>query len=446
VANNGVLSSNEASLPIPVRTRLKGQEDTNEASLKEHRYTEIRPKQCSEIYKVRKLYVGLLRDLPPPVAVQEKWDLEVRPDLERHLCQATSLLSKSLRDEEVITEAVLCMAGKKCTPSSVLLVPGATCPQQSVALKPTVWIYCGGRKCKKKVESVVRSLAYLDHFLDKFYMEPAYVSLHAPWPAAGESTLDGLHAQKQGHEISFSIQRPSLGQSNICGAKVKFIIQTSDGILERVSTFGGMIVVDNKVYGLTSAHAIVNHIIQNSFRGHAARIEPTSDGSNSDSEYEGSSDSESETSDESFYSLPRQMTHADRPTTESQHFQGRAEGPWTKLSLPKIVAYMGNGTTSGDYFFPISSPKTSDFALIDLGTLPTLQNGFHDPDQGTIMDISHYIPTSNLSQGEVWIITSCSDQPFRGYLLNGSASLILRGTSLHTKKIQVAFPGGMLVC
>ena len=425
-------------------TRAEGQATTKDTSQTVQRYIEIRSKRCTEVYKVEKLYVGLLRELPPPSAVQDKWDQEVRPDLERHLCQATSMLPKSMRDEAIITEPVLCMAGKKCSPASVVMAPGATCPKDPIALKPTVWIHCGSKKCKRKVLGAIRNLAYLNHFLDRFCMEPPYASLHAPWPAAGERSLDAPRLEEKAHKLSFAVQCPASGWTTICGAKARFTIETPDGVIERYSTIGGLVVVENSRFGLTSAHAIMNNFLDRSYNASTEEIESTDDfSSDSGSDSETGLDSGSETSSRSPCSFQARPTSTRSPSTEAHRVHGMAEGVWWELQLPKVLAYIGRGTTSGDYSFPDPAPNTSDFALIDVGSLQTLPNRFHDLDHEIVPDISEYIPTCELVKGEVWIIATCGDKPLKGYLLEGDASVVLRGTVMRTKKIQVAFAGGM---
>lgn len=442
VANGDVFWNGQISHTVAMRTRHEGQANGKDAPLSVQKYVEIRPKRCSEVYKVQKLYVGLLRELPPPSAVQDKWDQEVRRDLEEHLRQATSMLPKSMRDKEIITEPVLCMAGKKCSPTSVVVASSATCPKDPIALKPTVWIHCGSKKCKKKVLATIRNLAYLNHFLDRFCMEPPYVSLQAPWPAAGEHPSDAQLVGEKFPKISFAVQCPASGWTTVCGAKARFTIQTSDGIMECYSTLGGMVIVKNSVFGLTSAHAIVNYLLESSNRTSTDELESTDDcSSDSGSDHEISSDSGLETSPGSPCSSQRRTTSTSRPSAEVHRIHEVEEGIWVELQLPRILAYMGRGTISGDYSFPTPVPNMSDFALINLGTLRTLPNGFQDPVRETVTDILDFIPTSDLLGGEVWIIATCCDKPLVGYLLEGDASVILRGTVMRTKKIQVAFPG-----
>lgn len=415
-------------------------------------YSKYLSKRCPDVYKVDKYYVGRLKELPPPSSVQGKWDEEVRPDLERHLCQATNMLSKSMPDEEVITEPVLCMAGKKCSPTSVPLEPGATCPKDPVALHPTIWIYCGGRKCKKQVSKAVSNLTYLQHFLKRFSMEAPHISLYAPWPAVREhspvSPHQSLHqiAPIPTNNISFAIQQMFSGQETICGARARFSIGISGGKVERYSTIGGLIVVDNSLFVMTSAHAIVNWLLANSRGIFSDETGSRSDMSTSaDSESDTSSDSGSATSIDSTISCSGRVASPGSPLPEARSLDAIEEGIWTDLGLPRIMAYMTHGTINGDYSFPYQAPSTSDFALAEVRTGASLLNEYYDPDDDSMTMITDHMPVQELSSEFVWIVTKCGNTPLKGYLLAGDACVILRGTVMRTKKIQIPVVGGMFI-
>ena len=113
-------------------------------------YVQYHPRRSS-VHKIDKFYVGLLRGLPPPDDVQVKWNTDVRTVLENDLCQATRQLPQHMTDEEVMIELVLCMAGRKCSRSESALLIGNQQIENPLRMKPTVWIHCGSKKCKKKV-------------------------------------------------------------------------------------------------------------------------------------------------------------------------------------------------------------------------------------------------------------------------------------------------------
>lgn len=159
--------------PSNVQTRV----ETSTISVRS--YVEVRPKQSPDIYKIRKCYVGRLKELPPPQVIREKWNCDVREGLENHLCQATSTLSTSMRDDEIIIELVLCMAGKKCSPEAVAMYGVNSCPKDPVILKPAVWIHCGSKKCKKKV-GVPMMLMFIIKGIDGELGRRSYSKLNIP--------------------------------------------------------------------------------------------------------------------------------------------------------------------------------------------------------------------------------------------------------------------------
>lgn len=348
-----------------------------------------------------------------------------------------------MRDEEVITEPVLCMAGKKCSPASAPLEHSTAYLKDPVALNPTIWIYCGSKKCKKKVSEAIRHLSYLDHFLVRFFMEAPHASLHAPWPAAEERQSQSLHPTAEFENMSFAIQESTSGLKTVCGARTRFTVKTSNSIVERYSTVGGLIVVENSLFAMTTAHAIVNCWLECSQSTSSEETKSTSNASSdAGSDCETSSDSGADASPDSSYSSPVRMASAKPPSTREKEVLESKEGIWTNSKLPKILAYINRGTTNGDYSFPIPAPSTSDFALMDTASFMQLSNKYRDLDHNTIETVSDHISTCDLHSGDVWIITSCSDAPVKGYMLEGAASIILRGTIMHTKKIQVALISG----
>jgi hypothetical protein len=362
--------------------------------------------------------------------------------LEIHLCQATNLLPKSMRDEDLITEPVLCMAGKKCSSISVSLQPGATCPDDPVLLRPTVWIHCGSKKCKKKVSDAVRQLSYLNHFLSKLDMEPPHVSLHAPWPAGEEHLSQSPCLTGNFNEISFAIQDRTSTFKTIYGARARCTFRTSEGIGERFSTIGGLVVVKSSLFAITTAHTIVNCSLEISSVSIRETGSTSNSSSDTSSDCETSSDSEADASTGDPYLLPAPITSVRRLAVNSGEPHESMEGTWTNTELPNILAYMNRGTIDGDYSFPILAPSTSDFALIDPGSILQLSNEYCDQDRNTIETISGHIPTCELLSGDVWIITSCDNVSQKGYMLDGDASVILKGTIMRTKKIQVTIASG----
>lgn len=100
--------------------------------------------------------------------IEAKWTGEIRPRLIKDLLPVLQILPRSMSSEETIIEPELCMAG---------YVTGRA---TAVQLKPTVWIRCGGKKCRKVIRKAVDDLYYLRSFSQGL----VEVRIRAPRPAA----------------------------------------------------------------------------------------------------------------------------------------------------------------------------------------------------------------------------------------------------------------------
>jgi hypothetical protein len=121
------------------------------------------------------------------------------------------------------------------------------------------------------------------------------------------------------------------------------------------------------------------------------------------------------------------------------------ESDWKEAEPPEIIAYMNRGTVAGDYSFPVSgAAETADFALIRPDTFSQLANAYRRPTEKTIDRISEHVLKKDLISGEVWIITRC-DAPWKGSMLRGHASVLVRGNVIRTKRVQIDKPAGTLI-
>jgi hypothetical protein len=155
-------------------------------------YVQYHPKRSNNVRKADKLYVGLLLEMPPSVDVQIKWDTEVRTNLENDLCQVTRQLPQYMTDREVMIELILCMAGTKCSKSDSSLPVEAECMKSPLRMIPTVWIYCGSRKCKKKVSRSCNSrlLDLLTTYTHCLWNVTSSGLIHGLWDRAKRSGAD----------------------------------------------------------------------------------------------------------------------------------------------------------------------------------------------------------------------------------------------------------------
>jgi hypothetical protein len=211
------------------------------------------------------VFVGKLYELPPPERARTEWCREIRPQLIRNLMTVIASLPPSFSRAETTIEPELCMSGRSLQ------------GRPTVALTPTIWIRCGSKACQKAVRRAVADLSSVKRF-------PVYITLHAPRPAStGSAPFDrprGLNIPRQDeadqvlptvvelstdsnslNRIPLTLQRPleicvepfSGAQHSTCGLRVAF--STPDGKCY-TSTLGGLLLLNDTVMGLTTAHAI----------------------------------------------------------------------------------------------------------------------------------------------------------------------------------------------
>jgi hypothetical protein len=114
---------------------------------------------------------------------------------------------------------------------------------------------------------------------------------------------------------------------------------------------------------------------------------------------------------------------------------------WVELELPKVLVYLGWGITVGDYSLTslTTASNQADFLLVDLEPIYTAEQ--LDRMYVVSNPVEDYIQTHDLVHGLVHIIAVNHGYSVRGQLLDGDASLILRGKIIRTKKVQVDRPG-----
>ncbi|KAF2685155.1 hypothetical protein K458DRAFT_486797 [Lentithecium fluviatile CBS 122367] len=92
------------------------------------------------------IFLGKLRDLPPPATAETAW-LSTRNRLITDLRPV--LASKSLPLDETMIELELCMSGR------------ADAASDQVRLNPSIWIRCGSKRCREDIRKAVADLSYL---------------------------------------------------------------------------------------------------------------------------------------------------------------------------------------------------------------------------------------------------------------------------------------------
>jgi hypothetical protein len=209
------------------------------------------------------IFVGKLYELPPPEGLQLEWRQTIRSQLVKNLMTVIASLPKSLTRSETMIEPELCMSGENFHGYS------------TVTLTPTIWIRCGSKQCRKAVQQVVVDLSHIQRF-------PVHVTLQAPRPAsAGQasyslsrdtdpSMVDEISLVEPSRPVPVAdmlsrqpptihnslvvrVQSMNANQQSACGLRVQFC--GPNGSIT-TCTLGGLVLLDDIVVGLTTAHAM----------------------------------------------------------------------------------------------------------------------------------------------------------------------------------------------
>lgn len=202
------IASQPAVQSIPKSTRQTTPQVTSQPE-----FDIVRPRNSNELHRAksrtRGWYIGLLKSLPPPEDISQKWE-RILPILVEQLRVTTAKLDRKIPTAKSTTEPVLCMAGKECNSAhaSKFLPTGIDCPPDPVLLKPTVWIYCGGSKCKARIKDGIRpNEPPLCKFLQSFHSPVGFhISKQAPRPASKIFSPQSSDPFTQAKKISFAVR------------------------------------------------------------------------------------------------------------------------------------------------------------------------------------------------------------------------------------------------
>jgi hypothetical protein len=218
------------------------------------------------------IFVGKLRELPPPEELQLEWRQKIRPQLVKNLMTVIGSLSQSLTRSETTIEPELLMSGVSHH------------GHLTVTLKPTIWIRCGSKPCRKAVQQVVADLSNIQRF-------PVHVTLHAPRPASAgkpatspprvfdSSAVDEILPMEPNPSSSrpaknpnmpdhtplitlndLSIRVQSLVDNHLSACELRIQFSDPNGA-KYTCTLGGLVLLDDEVVGLTTAHAMFDYVL-----------------------------------------------------------------------------------------------------------------------------------------------------------------------------------------
>jgi hypothetical protein len=299
---------------------------------------------------------------------------------------------------------------------------------------------CGSRKGKKYVSKhfADQPLPSLSHFLSKHHMNPPRISRELVLPTAQGNSEDLLFTKDEITSIELEI-RVHTSAATLCGSRIRFTIRKARDSVERFATLGGVVVADNRLYGLTTAHPVMNEYFE-------MRDSDGDTDSEFDSGFDSESDSDSGPDLNSNFAGDTNTLVKTEANPASQASSSISNVRWRDLPNPRILAYLGLGTKKGDWNFPERVPGTSDFALVDLDDIqdfPDMVLNEYCQTPGAPRErVVDHIPDAELFEGEIHILDQSTTPLREGYLLPGSTSVILRGKIMKTRMIQIESVAG----
>lgn len=338
-----------------------------------------------------------MKEHPTPTLLEKEWATKIQPQLIKDLIPVVNRLPRTLSKEKKIFEPQLCMVGESTKGSSV------------VQLKPTVWVRCGSKRCQAVIKAAVDDLAYLRAFSHG----TVHVGIYAPRPAGREAEDSAF----------FGVQSDTLivdqlcGNSSACGLRLRIVSSQEP---ERVSTIGGFIVVNDRSYGMTTAHTL----FPDDFTDEETDSASVDSSDDSGEREEGDTDSRGASEDSS--SPPEKRSCR----TEELHHKTETVGS-PRLGPCSYSGYKGD--LSG-----------SDVALVDmgLGAQFKLRNEYDSCNaRWPILITKWQTEDEKPFVGTVHIV--CPFQGVReGFILEGKSLFVQDSAIFKTRKIQLSEPLG----
>lgn len=366
-------------------------------------YTVHESVNSTKLYSPEKgVYVGKLKDLPPPERLREEWRMMIKPELVKNLRMVIASLPEALSVPETRIEPEFYMSG--------ISIRG----RHMVSLNPTIWLRCGSERCRKDVQRAVADLSHVLQHRVHVTLQPPRLSssdIQAPLSLSrkiGSSSSDMadqiLSVEPTQPEFTKSINLESLiirvgslQENNRSACGLQILLFDSDGT-KRTCTLGGILMLNDTVLGLTTAHGL------HDFEG------TISESSHGGIKHEDGRRSGAE-ADTTYASLVP-------ATVWAAHF-GKylyASG----VATAKLI-YSGDATCQ-------------DFALLKLHPEQTEQarNAYHTAHGHENVDMT----SGDMSARVVQLVCSATDVR-SGYLLDGDCVFLDKAGYWETRKIQL---------
>lgn len=384
------------------------------------------PISSSDIYRFdRGLYVGKMREMPPPLAALSEWEDRIKPRLVKDLYSVLNALPRSLKSEETIVEPDLCMSGEASSRST------------SVHMIPTIWIRCGSKKCKRAVSRAVSDLGYMRN-LNTFQTQ---IRVRAPKPAAFNKAVrlgasnDAFVGSPQTLNCKLEVQKAA-PMTSACGLKLR--VQSED-CTDRICTIGGLVRLDDEIYGLTTGHTLMDVGKKMGEPAEQSDTSPAHDTSDTDSDCSGVIDD-----DRSDFEDGLLRSSSDVFQSSGCLSPQMAEMQWETVQSLGPTAFAGQGSLLGALDSLRDAPSNSDIALIKLTSNTLLRNYYTVPVTTFTESVVGTFHDDQLVEGHVWILAG-RNEVREGFLLRAKSMFMQRGALFETRKIQLDSPLGMYI-
>ena len=335
----------------------------------------------------------------------EVWNEDIQPKLNADLQKLMEDMSEG--KNHILWYANIYMAGVK---------PGN---DESLLVKPIIVITCCTQKFKKKLAKRFKNLKL--HYLEDF--GPPIIFRYTPLRCprlAGSTNVESstgtsppLPSRLQG----IAIERHD--KSTYCGAKLRFDVEHDNLVRQCYATFGGIICIEETMYGMATAHTFHN----------ASYPNLSGDIESSDTDYTDSLDDASFESHSGLGKEPAGAPYSPLPSRIND-MEFDCLSHW-KLSYGTAYSFEGRPSRTGDNVS--YTPSRFDWALFSIPNRLVLPNL-----NGSKL-LEAIIPESKLNSGAAVILCDVNG-PLDGYITDTSGSIHTGISLMDVREILLDAP------
>ncbi|KAJ4128919.1 hypothetical protein NW768_007443 [Fusarium equiseti] len=420
-------------------------EDPTPLCTETHEYNVPSPEFMYQFRGSSGLYVGLEDKVRPDQIRVDRWEQQVRP----RLCTDIKEFEKKMRSSRTFRGR----GGLSISPE--LRMSGHVEPSNKVKLSPRIWILYGHERWRKSVQKFVKELEWLS--LEDFgevevhFGGPRLSALESSSMVLGlDFDTDHVHHLDDKTTLYLHVEEPQ-GVS-ACGLACCATIMRGGNIMsQRVSRIGGILCVNGKRFGVTTAHGMLEWFVDDYLNSQVGDVSSDDESL----EFQLSSDEEDEGNISATYRKKSTGTgmrfHEPDEATDTNGIHRWS--PVSKLGLTSYLQTRYLLPPEKGVIFQREIPEdpqghepshraalSSDFSLWGFQNTETLQNAYMKKD-GQIVTINAL--GYNATEGPVQLLLG-TDGLRQGILLPGTMSFFISGTQFKTRKIRITEPLGKL--